>query len=386
MQTESDVLFGWPGVRPGRTRSAAFATLWIPALAFALFMANLALHYPGVMNNDSVLQLRQAVSGRYGDWHPPVMAWLWSWLLPFGEGPAPLLLVHLALYWTGFGLVAEALRRQGHPLLAVGVTLAGAFPPFLYVNAQVVKDVGMAVSWLAATGLLYFYRSQARRIPVAAAIAIALLLFYGTMVRTNAIFGLGPLLLLAAAPASWLRTGRLMAAAVVVAVLALPASMVLNKVLFHPAQQHATQSLFLYDLMGIAVHTGDPSVLEPRATFKAGELRACYSAYWWDSLSTWGRCADHVHRPDPDTQTLPDGLESQWAHAIAAHPIAYAEHRLKHFNSALLFAVPLKHIRFTPEAEPPERQQRLGVGAVHLQQRALPSRRRPSAARVPPAA
>jgi len=47
--------------------------------------------------------------------------------------------------------------------------------------------------------------------------------------------------------------------------------------------------------------------------------------------------------------TLPDGLAAQWARSIAQHPAAYLEHRLKHFNSALLLAVPLKHIRLTPE-------------------------------------
>jgi hypothetical protein len=350
MQADSDFLFGTD--RPAAAaRNPVRVGAWLLAgLVLALFAANLALHFPGVMNNDSVQQYRQAVSGRYGDWHPPVMAWLWSWLRFVGEGPAPFLVLHLALYWLGFGLFADAVRRSGHMALALAITLAGAFPPFLYVNAQVVKDVGMAVSWLAAAGLLYWHRSQARRMHPVVIAAVALLLAYGTLVRTNAVFGLGPLLLFALAPASWLRSARLMAAAVVVAVLALPAGMLANRVLFQPQAQHATQSLFLFDLMGIAVHTGDPAVLEPRATLTREELRACYSPYWWDSLSPWGRCAAKVHRPaGVEMPTLPDGLAGQWARAIAQHPLAYAEHRLKHFNSALLLAVPLKHIRLTPE-------------------------------------
>ena len=56
------------------------------------------------------------------------------------------------------------------------------------------------------------------------------------------------LLLFAFAPASWLRNARLMVAAVVVAVVALPAGQVANKVLFQPQAQYATQSLFLFDL------------------------------------------------------------------------------------------------------------------------------------------
>jgi hypothetical protein len=349
MRTDSDVFFGWPRRERAAGTAAAFPGWLLAALVLALFAANTALHFPGVMNNDSIGQLRQALSGQYGDWHPPIMAWLWSQLLVFGHGPAPFLLLHLALYWLGFGLVADTLRRQGSPRLALIVTLAGAFPPFLYVNAQVVKDVGMAVSWLAAAGLLFWFRGQQRRMPLAIGVVVAALVFYGAMVRTNAIFGLGPLLLYALAPARWLRNVRLMLAAVVVAVVALPLGQIANQQLFHPKAENAVQSLFLFDLMGIAVHAGDPKVLEPRATLTRDEMRACYSPYWWDSLSPWGRCAANVHRPDADTPTLPDGLPGQWARAIATHPLAYLEHRLAHFNSAVLFAVPRKHIRFTPE-------------------------------------
>jgi hypothetical protein len=349
MQTDSDFLFGWER-RTGATRDAALAGWLLAGLTFALFAANAALHFPGVMNNDSLGQYRQAVSGQYGDWHPPIMAWLWSCLRFLGDGPAPFLLLHLALYWLGFGLVADGMRRAGHPRIALAITLAGAFPPFLYVNAQVVKDVGMAVAWLAAAGGLFWFRVQHRRVPLAWGAVIAGLIFYGAMVRTNALFGLGPLLLLALAPARWLRSLRLMGAAVLVAVVALPASQLANRVLFNPVQEHAVQSLFLFDLMGIAVHTGNPAVLEPRATFSRDELRTCYSPYWWDSLSPWGRCGGRVHRPqDVEMPTLPDGLPAQWLRTIAQHPVAYATHRLKHFNSALLFAVPPKHIRLTPE-------------------------------------
>ena len=335
---------GWHAQAGGRVLAAALV---------ALFAANVALHFPGVMNNDSVGQYRQAVTGQYSDWHPPVMAWLWSHLRVFGDGPAPFLLLHLALYWLGFGLAADAVRRTGQPRLALLVALAGAFPPFLYVNAQVVKDVGMAATWVAAVGIVFWYRAQARRVPLAAGVAVALLIAYGTLVRTNAVFGLGPLLLFACAPASWLRNVRLMVAAVLVALVAIPASSVINRVAFNPTPQQPVQSLFLFDLMGIAVHTGNPQLLAPRATLAAEELRACYTPYWWDSLSPWGRCSARVHRPArANLATLPDGLAAQWLRTIAEHPGAYAIHRLKHFNSSLLFAVPPKHIRLTPELRP----------------------------------
>jgi hypothetical protein len=339
--------------RPGwasRAGEPLAAKPWLLALmAAALFACNLALQFPGLMTNDSVNQYAEAVSGRYTDWHPPVMAWLLSVLLRIHEGPAPLFVLHLAGYWAGWWLLADATRRAGRANVALLVLLAGLFPTFVFLNASLTKDVGMVAAWLPAVGLLYWFRSQGRRVPPAAGLAIAALLLYGTLVRSNAVFALGPLLLYALAPATWLRTGRLVAAAAVVAAVAVPLSQQANRLLFHPVERQAVHSLFLFDLAGIAAHTGDPSLVAPRAVLSAEDLRKCYTPYWWDSFSPWGACAARVNRPDDDHATAGEGLPAQWARTIAAHPVAYAAHRLKHFNSALMFAVPLKHIRLTPE-------------------------------------
>lgn len=340
---ESDTLF------TGRPASAGTHGGLLPLLVGVLFAANVALHFPGTMTNDSINQYAEAVSGRYTDWHPPVMAWLWSVLRLVADGPAPFLLLHLALYWAGFGLIADGTRRAGHPRMALLIALAGAFPPFLYLNANVVKDVGMVSFWLAGVGLMFWFRAQDRRIPLPVGVLVAALVLYGTLVRSNTVFALGPLLMYAFAPAHWLRSMRLMAGAIVIAVLAIPATQQANRLLFDPQGRDPVHSLFLFDLVGIAVHENDPRLVEPRATFSAGDLKACYTPYWWDTLSPWGRCASRVHRPDTDHATVGEGLPMQWAKTIAQHPVAYAVHRLKHFNSAVLFAVPPKHIRLTPE-------------------------------------
>lgn len=344
-----------PGGRfAGASAASRLAAFWahgsgLPLLIAALFLANFVLHFPGFMDNDAKGQYAEALSGHYTDWHPPVMAWLWSLLHRVADGPAPLLLVHLTVYWLGFGLLADGVRRAGHPRTAAAMALAGAFPPFVYVNATIIKDVGMAASWLCAVALLYWFRVQGRRIAPLAGVAIAALIAYGTLVRSNALFGLGPLLLYALAPTRWLRSARLMTGALVIAVLAIPLTQAANRALFHAQSRDPVQSLFLFDLAGIAAQTHDPSLLEPRATLRAKDLAACYTPYWWDSFSPWGACAARVHRPDTDHATVGNGLTAQWARTIAAHPLAYAKHRLKHFNSSVLFAIPLKHVRLTPE-------------------------------------
>ncbi|HMA09159.1 MAG TPA: hypothetical protein VKP68_14895, partial [Ramlibacter sp.] len=360
MNTDSGLSLGVPGQGPavradpaaGHGRAAprwAVSGRTLLLLACVLFMANLVAHFPGVMDNDSRNQYAEAISGHYTDWHPPVMAWLWSLLRLVADGPAPFLVLHLAVYWLGWVLLADGTRRAGHERAALLMVLAGAFPPFLYINSHVVKDVGMAAAWLAATGLVFWCRVQGRRIPLVIGVVVAALVAYGTLVRGNALFGLGPLLLYATAPAGWLRSGRLIAATLLAAVLAIPVTQVINRVVFQAQARDAVNSLFVFDLAGIAAHEHDPGLLEPRATLTSEELATCYTPYWWDSFSPWGPCGARVHRPDNDHATIGEGLAAQWARTLASHPLAYAIHRLRHFNSSLLFAVPLKHVRLTPE-------------------------------------
>lgn len=347
-----------PELGRGETRDiAAIRGLLSPGrtlglLLLGLFSLNVLLHFPGTMQNDSIQQYRQALSGQYLDWHPPVMAWLWAQLISLWPGPAPMLLLQLSAYWLGVALLADGLRRAGQTRLALLMACAGAFPPFLALNASITKDVGMVASWVAAVGVLFWFRVQARRPPLVAWVLVALLVTYGALVRSNAIFGLGPLLLwLAWRPAKVPQWPALAAAAVVAALLALPASQWINRHVFDAQPTHGEHSLFLFDLLGIAAHARQPSLLEPRASLTLQDLDSCYTPYWWDSVSPWGRCGDKVHRPlgEPQLVTLPDGIAQQWLQAIAAHPAAYALHRVKHFNSALMFAVPLKHVRFVPE-------------------------------------
>ena len=318
-------------------------------LALGFFCVAALLQFPGAMGNDARNQYAEAVSGHYTDWHPAVMAWLWSQLRHIADGPAPLWLLHLAAYWGGLALLGDGIRRGGHPRIALLAVLAGAFPPFFIMNGMVTKDVGMVAAWIAAVGLIFWFRAQQRRIPWLCGVLIAACTLYGTLVRANALFGLGPLLFYALASPRWLRNGRLIVGALVIAVLAIPVTQQVNTLLFHPVSRDPVHSLFLFDLAGIAAQEQDPGLLEPRATLTESELRNCYTPYWWDSFSPWGPCGSLVHRPDADHATIGKGLLSQWARTIAQHPIAYAEHRLKHFNSSLWFIVPLAHQRFAPD-------------------------------------
>ena len=98
----------------GRVRlvRAAPALLASAMLAFSLGLSLLA-YWPGLMIWDSVRQYDQALSGRMDDWHPPLMEWIWRQFSFVAPGPAPMLVLQLALYALGYGLLIASAWRAG---------------------------------------------------------------------------------------------------------------------------------------------------------------------------------------------------------------------------------------------------------------------------------
>lgn len=314
--------------------------------AAVLFAANLALTFPGKLNFDSGPQLAEAISGRYTDWHPPVMAWLWSWMLPAETGASSMLVFQLAFHWLGFLLVADGLFFMGRKKTAWTLLLAGALPFFIRYNGGIIKDVGMASVFIAAFGLAFWHRIRDLRLASSAFVLLLLLMAYGTLVRTNAIFAIGPLLIYCfAAKIRKSRVREWLTASFVVAVLALPVSSGINRYVFSAEDSGAIQSLFLFDLNGIANHSSDERVLPPAIGMPADKLASCYTPYFWDTWSHWGACNFVWKNLGPRDSTVRAELKKYWVSAIATHPLAYLEHRLKAFNSMTYFLVPARPCR-----------------------------------------
>ena len=322
----------------------------VALLAAALLCAlMLAFWWPGVAMYDSVDQYGQALNGVYDDWHPPLMARLWSLLLLAWPGQAPMFVLQALLYWLGLGLFAAALARDGAPRAAAAVLLLGALPLFAGWQAAVLKDGQMAGAMLAATGIAGWWQLAGRRLPHAAAIGVGLLLLYAALVRANAVFAAAPL---ACGLFGWfgLRQPLLRAAALLgLAAAILLAAPLINHRLLGADESEVSRSLPIFDLGGIAERAGPEAVpLLPPAQWEAMVARHCYTPFFWDPLGTEERCG-----------FIQEGLEAQapgaalyraWLEAAARHPLAYAAHRLAHFNATMRWLVPLHW----PLAAPPE--------------------------------
>ncbi len=331
-----------------RSRYAAAAAL--------LFVLSLGAAWPGVAMYDTIAQYRQVLSGRYDDWHPPVMVRLWALLAPLGPGAAPMLVLQLATYWTGFGLIAAALGEVGARRRAIAILCLGALPPFLGWQIVVLKDAQLVGAVLAATGLVAWWRLRGLRIPPAAVAAIRVLLGYAILVRANAVFLVVPLVVMMIPARPIARIGAGLVA--VLAVLAV--SPVINHGVLGAAPSGVERTQALYDLAGIASRVPDATHIGLTAQeAQAVVARGCAKPFFWDPLGDDAHCGPAMAR----LRAQPVGqLYATLVDAMLHHPVAYASQRLAHWNSTERWLVPVHWPNAAPPAEPEPNT--LGLGRV----------------------
>ncbi|WP_256326040.1 hypothetical protein [Sphingomonas sp. NFR15] len=295
----------------------------------AAAVLQLAAYWPGIMYWDAVRQYGQAVSGAFDDWHPPAMEWVWRRLIAVQPGPAPMLLLQAGLYWSGVALLAARARRGWL------IVLPALLPFALATLGSVLKDSLMAGAMLAAAGLGAWAGREGRWGLRAA--AIALLVFAATL-RFNALLAALPLLV-AVLPANWRRTRARLAACTLAGGVALAVAMPLANHATGAKRSGVALSLVIFDLGGVTEHSG-VDVFPPLPVAEPVAVNhRCYDPARWDSYAWW------VGEPCPiGFALIRDTFAARhqspyvfWLRAIAAHPLAYAEHRLRHANANMRF-------------------------------------------------
>jgi hypothetical protein len=322
--------------RPERrsdTRRVGAALLLAVLAAAAL---QLAAFWPGIMIWDAIRQYRQSLSGIYDDWHPPAMNWLWRQLLPIRSGPAPMLVLQAGLYWGGFALLAAAALQGRRRRLAVAIVACALLPiPFVLVGA-VLKDSLMAGALLLASGLIAWRRADEWPLRI----VVILLLVGAATLRFNAVPACLPLLVVAL-PATWRRTWPRLALTTVLAAIPLVVAMPVANKLLHAQRSGVELSLVIYDLGGIGTFAGVDTFPPVGVPDPVAVNAHCYKPVSWDAYAWWGPepCPIGFTNLQPAFAARHLNPYRAWAGAIAAHPFAYAEHRLAHFNNNSRFLV-----------------------------------------------
>ena len=320
---------------------------WLAVAAFIVLV-----FYPGIMSNDSIASLRQARSFEFNDWHPPVMAMIWSVLDRIVEGPAGMLLAQAALYAYG----CAALCAQAFPKLCTRfprwlvVVVFSLFPPVMTLSGMIWKDIWMSAFLLLALVHLFRMRdagSTGRR--YAHGVAVVLFCLAATAFRHNALAATAGLLAGAAYLAmpmqgKWWRLFIASAAGVATAVALYFGVSMVNRLIAKPA--NPTTAIYLYDMAGIIVYSGDAEAAAERLlshpvafTDNRGQfLRRIYQRY---SPAVAGNVIRTTTRPNsPFSLNVyrhhdAEGVKKAHRDLVRAYPLAYLKHRTTAFSCLL---------------------------------------------------
>lgn len=297
--------------------------------------------YPGVLTVDSSIQLREARSHYFGDWHPPLMAAVWAVLDPVLPGAFGMLLLNSLVFWIGLALVVFLADLPPKGALAA-ILVIGLYPPIFSTLGVIWKDVNMGGAMLLGFGVLWWAQVHASRLALLPALACFV---YASAMRHNA----APALLPMAWWAAWiwsetsspqaLRSPSRITALTLLLFVAVVGTASLTNYSLTRKHFYPTQLVMLHDLAAISLETGQ--VLLPATLRTTGgpvtldSLRCSYSVDNGGLLNsgTHGACAQFINKI-LDAAILAD-LQAAWLHALVTYPQTYLAHRWRVFSNQI---------------------------------------------------
>ena len=299
------------------------ASVWLLCAA-AAFVYALAF-YPGWLSFDSAYQWWQARSGEVSNINGIGIVLLWRVALLLQDGPAPILLLQLLLFWTGIAWIALALPAR--PVFRLGLIAVLALAPASWLLAQIWSDTALLALLVFATGAILRYRATDSRVFFAMALcALAL----GTSQRHNAVFAVVPLLLwLSGVDDTARRSARWRRIAVAASLtMLLLIGVQLTTRLLTRQWFPVLPSLTLWDLSGMSVHE-NRMLLPDYAVAPQSSVADLASAYVsWSNTPLFASPRAGVRYPfQPWPEEDQRRLTYDWLKTVARHPGAYLAHR-----------------------------------------------------------
>jgi hypothetical protein len=294
--------------------------------------------FPGFMTFDSIKQFTQAQTLHFTDWHPPVMAWLWSKLNIIYDKPQNLLFLQLGVFWGGLYLWYRTHQTNYPDKKNILFILIGFLPWVANFEGVLWKDVGMAFSLLLALGLL----STNKKLSKTNIILVILFLLYGFMVRYNAPAALIPIV--------WYLYAKLfpehphkakIAGALLIFISMFAFQYLFNYKIVQAQKTHAVAYMMIDDLTHLSL-AANKSLL-PNANYE--NIEKCSQETIADTVLV-GRI--FCSPPLETYLTIPNGLatipestyesiKNAWVSAVKQNPSDYLQFRLKTYFYLLRF-------------------------------------------------
>ena len=278
------------------------------------------------MSSDSLVQLQEARSLHFSDWHPPAMAAVWSIADAIVAGPFGMLLLQASLLLAGlYRLLARVCEPRIAAFVASGLFL---FPPVLAPMAVIWKDSLMAGLLVMGTSLLV---DDKRRL------ALALLVAASAM-RFNACFAVLPLLVVL-----WpgQRGLRRVAIAFTLWLATTTTAFGINRVLTDAPAHAWTRSLAPGDIAGVIrfshyryTNAELLQILDGTPLVVRDELER-HVRRWYTPVSWWPVTnGDNRIMNWPETPHY-DAITRAWCTLVSENPRAYLLHRSRVFREVL---------------------------------------------------
>lgn len=317
--------------------------LWVGYFFCVLgFLINAYVYWPGLMTPDSQVQLKQALNFSFSSHHPPMMAFVWHYLMKVIPGQDGLFILHLSMLWTAAALFYRSFKIQSLPYAWLFILLP-FLPTILCFSGFIWKDVGFAFSYLCCAALLSQPQPYARKKVVLYCIGGLVLLCYGTCLKYQAIF-LAPLMALWMGRQLFLHDAKKMIlTSVVIFSIIFGFREGFNHILVgEEKDNHSWQYVKLFDLAGMSVQKKEPifpAYVLHDSDFSMGKIYEKYSSSQVDFLSFDAKAPlKAVHN---DAQL--NELWNFWFQSIKTYPFLYLKHRV-----SVLF----KMINKTPQSIP----------------------------------
>ncbi len=308
-------------------------SFWV--LMLLPFMLFFWATYPGVYVIDSMTQLKQAITQSYGDWHPPLMSWIWGALIKLTNSPESFFWLHTFVVFATLLIWSYILLKLTQTPDWIVFSIALVSPVFLLYSGVVIKDTGTAFGLLAACGLAILPKLGTSNKAVAYSFAI-LLLFYSASIRQNALPAVLPVLFLIFFD---LIFGRFRIFKVFMMVLIIAVSFYFIGNIFKydflkSRREFIQQCLMLHDLSFIMARKGTNDSIPQEFHTIRFTTHALSEAWSPGTSATLFFSYDNPQHPlqlsnDVEANSK---LKEKWMQLVSQNPMLYLKHRLLVFR------------------------------------------------------
>lgn len=316
----------------------AFFTLSI------LFIANVYLLWPGIMSPDGLMQYKEALSGVFTDHHPPIMAVLWRLFTAVYHGSGPIFFMHMVLLYSACAVFVCAFNNQNVRWFYVIYPL---FPSISLYSSMIWKDVGFAFSYLLLSALIIYYVMRRERPSCVILPIMALVLFYGTAIKFQALF-VAPVMVsgICYVMYNFQLTSQMLKSSIR-SYGALYASIVFfnNFFVLPEHQSHSWKYVKIYDLAAISITTNQslfPDYIKNYSLFSFEKVQEKFNYERVDDIVFF----NDSPIPRATNKQERKQLLNAWWHAVKKYPLLYIKHRTKNW-SRILWAKPFEKLDTT---------------------------------------